>query len=157
MPSSLKELLEIILDKHNEATAATLTVCSMFLSTCVEMRPQRCSSLPEDRAMVVARWQEGGWSSDCCRCRWAGTGPEECLSAASQTHHWNVKGLSGVLAAWRRNRITVSHKKTLLCCFNMNITQQRSEGKQPVIDSIQKKQKEDDWRILTVRDAIPFW
>ncbi len=83
------------------------------------------------------RWQEGGWSSDCCRCRWAGTGPEEYLSAASQTHTGTSKDSA---ACWRPEDETglQSVTKTL---FNMNITQQRNKGKRTVIDRIQKMHK----------------
>lgn len=75
----------------------------------MEMRPQRCSSLPEVRAMVVA--MAGGGlvfrllqvQMRCDRaCR---------VSIRSFTNsHWKVSGLRGVLAAWKEIHISIIHK-----------------------------------------------
>lgn len=73
---------------------------SVFVcSTCCEMRPQRCSSLPEDRAMLAAMAGGGlvfrllqvqiSWARACS------------VSIRSFTKsHWKIRGLRGVLAAW---------------------------------------------------------
>lgn len=74
-------------------------LCIRVCRTCWEMRPQRCSSLPDDRAMLAAMAGGGlvfrllqvqiSWARACS------------VSIRSFTNsHWNVRGLRGVLAAW---------------------------------------------------------
>lgn len=100
----------------------------MFFCTCVEMRPQRCRSLPEDRAMVVAM-AGGGLVFRLLQVQMSWDSAWRVSIRSFTNSHWNVRGLSGVLAAWRQNMIRISHKKAVLC-FNMKITQKRNEQNQ---------------------------
>lgn len=71
------------------------------------MRPQRCRSLPEVRAMVVA--MAGGGL--VFRLLQVQTSCDSACSVSMRSlmkSHWKVSGLRGVLAAWREgiNQIT---------------------------------------------------
>lgn len=79
----------------------------MFSSTCVEMRPQRCSSLPEDRAMVVAM-AGGGLVFRLLQVQMSWDSAWRVSIRSFTNSHWNARGLSGVLAAWRQNVIIIS-------------------------------------------------
>lgn len=67
-------------------------------TTCWEMRPQRCSSFPEDRAMLAAM-AGGGLVFRLLQVQisWARACSVSILSFTKS--HWNIRGLRGVLAA----------------------------------------------------------
>lgn len=114
----------------------------MFFSTCVEMRPQRCRSLPEDRAMVVAM-AGGGLVFRLLQVQMSWDSAWRVSIRSFTNSHWNVRGLSGVLAAWRWNMIRISHKKKkTVLCFNMKITQKRNEQNQAWLADPNRKRRD---------------
>lgn len=68
--------------------------------TCMAMRPHRCRSLPEVRAMVVAM-AGGGLVFKLLQVQMSCDRACKVSIRSLINSHWNVSGLRGVLAAWR--------------------------------------------------------
>lgn len=71
--------------------------------TCTAMRPQRCRSLPEVSAMVVAM-AGGGLVFRLLHVQMSCDRACRVSMRSLIKSHWNVSGLRGVLAAWRRGK-----------------------------------------------------
>lgn len=110
---TVKKMTGVYISKTKTTHKSTfyLFMCVFVCSTCCEMRPQRCSSLPEDRAMLAAMAGGGlvfrllqvqiSWAKACS------------VSIRSFTKsHWKIRGLRGVLAAWIHAKTHRIHTRT---------------------------------------------
>lgn len=68
------------------------------------MRPHRCRSLPEVRAMVVAM-AGGGLVFKLLQVQMSCDRACKVSIRSLINSHWNVSGLRGVLAAWRERKL----------------------------------------------------
>lgn len=95
-------------------------------TTCWEMRPQRCSSFPEDRAMLAAM-AGGGLVFRLLQVQisWARACSVSILSLTKS--HWNIRGLKGVLAAWIRIQ-THTHNTRRKCVFTIYTQRSKIAG-----------------------------